>query len=86
MPEYGPHVHNVYDLPHDSELVYHGPKEQKTVTEPSREIPVLREADVVVVGGGPGGCPPLSPPPETARRPSWWSATATWGAWPPAAW
>ena len=56
MPEYGPHVHNVYDLPHDSELVYHGPKEQKTVTEPSREIPVLREADVVVVGGGPGGC------------------------------
>ena len=56
MPEYGPHVHNVYDLPHDSELVYHGPQEKKTVTEPSREIPVLREADVVVVGGGPGGC------------------------------
>ena len=56
MPEYGPHVHNVYDMPHDSELVYHGPVEKKTVTEPSREIPVLREADVVVVGGGPGGC------------------------------
>ena len=54
MPEYGPHVH--YDLPPDSELVYHGPQEPKTVTEPSREIPVLREADVVVVGGGPGGC------------------------------
>ena len=56
MPEYGPHVHNVYDMPHHGELQYHGPKEAKTVTEPSREIPVLREADVVVVGGGPGGC------------------------------
>lgn len=27
----------------------------RTVTEPSREIEVCREADVVVVGGGPGG-------------------------------
>ena len=27
----------------------------KTVTEPTREIEVLRETDVVVVGGGPGG-------------------------------
>jgi len=55
MPEYGPHVHNVYDLPHDGELLYRGPKEKKTVVEERREIPVLREADVVVVGGGPGG-------------------------------
>jgi FAD dependent oxidoreductase len=29
--------------------------QHKTVSEPAREIPVLREADVVVVGGGPGG-------------------------------
>jgi hypothetical protein len=28
---------------------------RKTITEPSREIEVCREADVVVVGGGPGG-------------------------------
>jgi len=27
----------------------------KTITEPSREIRVIRDADVVVVGGGPGG-------------------------------
>jgi len=27
----------------------------KTILEPAREIPVMREADVVVVGGGPGG-------------------------------
>jgi hypothetical protein len=27
----------------------------KTILEPARDIPVLREADVVVVGGGPGG-------------------------------
>ena len=27
----------------------------KTITEPTREIEVVREADVVVVGGGPGG-------------------------------
>jgi hypothetical protein len=27
----------------------------KTIREPAREIPVCREADVVVVGGGPGG-------------------------------
>jgi hypothetical protein len=28
---------------------------EKTILEPAREIPVAREADVVVVGGGPGG-------------------------------
>lgn len=27
----------------------------KTILEPAREIPIAREADVVVVGGGPGG-------------------------------
>ena len=27
----------------------------KTITEPSREIPVIREVDVLVVGGGPAG-------------------------------
>ncbi len=29
--------------------------ETKTIVEPAREIPVVRQADVVVVGGGPGG-------------------------------
>ncbi|HUS79785.1 MAG TPA: FAD-dependent oxidoreductase, partial [Armatimonadota bacterium] len=29
----------------------------RTLTEPSREIPVVLEADVVVCGGGPGGFP-----------------------------
>ena len=56
MPEYGPHVHNVYDMPHDAEVVRHGLTEKKSYAEPSREIPVIREVDVVVVGGGPGGC------------------------------
>jgi len=28
---------------------------QKTITEPARDIEIVREADVVVVGGGPGG-------------------------------
>jgi hypothetical protein len=28
---------------------------QKTITEPARDIKVIREADVIVVGGGPGG-------------------------------
>ena len=29
----------------------------KTIKEPSREISVFQEADVVVVGGGPAGFP-----------------------------
>ena len=29
----------------------------RTLTEPSREIPIVLEADVVVCGGGPGGFP-----------------------------
>ena len=28
----------------------------KTIVEPSREIPVVSEVDVLVVGGGPAGC------------------------------
>jgi len=27
----------------------------KTITEPSRQVPVVAEADVLVVGSGPGG-------------------------------
>ncbi len=56
MPEYGPHVHNVYDMPHDAEVPRRGLKEKKNYAEPAREVPVIREVDVVVVGGGPGGC------------------------------
>ncbi len=29
----------------------------RTITEPSRQIPIIAEADVVVCGGGPGGVP-----------------------------
>ena len=29
----------------------------KTITEPTRQIPVVSEADVIVAGGGPGGLP-----------------------------
>lgn len=29
----------------------------KTLTEPSRELPIVAEADVIVAGGGPGGLP-----------------------------
>ena len=29
----------------------------KTITERTRQIPVIAEADVVVAGGGPGGLP-----------------------------
>lgn len=30
----------------------------KTIHEPSRHVPVLREAEVLVVGGGPAGTGP----------------------------
>jgi len=55
MATYGKGVYSFYDLPHDGEMVRHGLTEKKTVTEPERETPVIREVDVVVVGGGPGG-------------------------------
>jgi hypothetical protein len=29
----------------------------KTISEPAREVPVIREVDVCVIGGGPGGLP-----------------------------
>ena len=55
MANYGAGVHSVYDMPHDHEIVRHGLTEEKTITEVQREVPVIREVDVVVVGGGPGG-------------------------------
>ncbi len=56
MAVYGKHVVAQYDMPHDAEIVRHGLTEKKTLAEAAREIPVIREVDVVVVGGGPGGC------------------------------
>src|SRR5579884_3236901 len=32
------------------------PPPSRTITEPSREVPVFAETDVLVVGGGPAGC------------------------------
>jgi len=54
MAKYGKEVYSKYDQPHESEF------ERKnlsgiTISEPEREVPVIREADVIVVGGGPGG-------------------------------
>ena len=36
-------------------FIPHQPGERKTMSEPSRQIPVLTEADVAVLGGGPAG-------------------------------
>ena len=55
MANYGAHVHSVYDMPHDSEIIRHGIAPGRTVTEAERETPVIRDVDVIVVGGGPGG-------------------------------
>ena len=53
MATYGKGVINVYDMPHEYERkTLDG---SKKVSEKAREIPVVREADVIVVGGGPGG-------------------------------
>ena len=53
MATYGKGVISVYDMPHEYERkTLDG---SKTVSEKAREIPVVREADVIVVGGGPGG-------------------------------
>jgi len=52
MAQYGTEVVSKYDMPHDI------PKKgltAKTVTEARRDVPVIRETDVIVVGGGPGG-------------------------------
>jgi len=52
MLKYGKGVHSVYDMPHS---FTHKNLGGVTITEAQREIPVIRETDVIVVGGGPGG-------------------------------
>ncbi len=52
MATYGKGVYSTYDMPHTFER-----KNISGITfsEAAQELPVIREADVVVVGGGPGG-------------------------------
>ena len=52
MAKYGKGVYSTYDMPHSFP---HKNLGGVTVTEAQREVPVIREADVIVVGGGPGG-------------------------------
>jgi len=52
MAQYGSEVVSVYSQPH--EIDKKGAT-SKTVAEAAREVPVIRETDVIVVGGGPGG-------------------------------
>ena len=53
MAKYGKGVISVYDMPHEYERkTLDG---SKKYAESAKEIPVVREADVIVVGGGPGG-------------------------------
>ncbi len=52
MAKYGEGVYSTYDQPHTfRRLNLSG----ITVTEAERQVPVIRDADVIVVGGGPGG-------------------------------
>ncbi|MDR3209234.1 MAG: FAD-dependent oxidoreductase [Oscillospiraceae bacterium] len=52
MAKYGTEVYSKYDLPHDFARKNGA---FAPVSEAGREIPVIRETDVIVVGGGPGG-------------------------------
>lgn len=52
MAKYGKGVYSTYDMPHTFE---HKNLQGRSFSEAAREIPVIREADVIVVGGGPGG-------------------------------
>ena len=53
MAKYGEGVVSNYSQPKtfEKKIIAEG----KTVAEASREVPVIREVDVIVVGGGPGG-------------------------------
>ncbi|MCL1835811.1 MAG: FAD-dependent oxidoreductase [Oscillospiraceae bacterium] len=54
MAKYGSEVVSNYSMPGEAGKKA-GSAMGKTVAEASREVPVIREADVIVVGGGPGG-------------------------------
>lgn len=56
----------------------------KTIIEPSQEIKVWRECDVVVVGGGPEVMPQRSPPRVTVPIQYWWRGTGILAVWQPA--
>ncbi len=53
MAKYGEGVISFYDQPHEFE--HKNLNGDRKIKEEAREIPVVREVDVVVVGGGPGG-------------------------------
>ena len=48
--------HRIYYISSFSQKISYGGHAMKTIVEPSREIPVAFEVDVLVVGGGPAGC------------------------------
>ncbi len=55
MAKYGKGVVSFYDHPHDEEYEHKTLRDGKTVSESAKEIPVVRDVDVLVIGGGPGG-------------------------------